>query len=1271
MNTKRLLRWTGALAMMAGVSLVGSCNGDSVSPDRTVSIARVAFPSPTDTVLVGDSLSLSLTVEDANGIPLTRSATWTSSDPLVATVSETGLVVGHDGGAVTIRATVGGISATKQIFVLERVAAVALQHGQTPDTLLMTDTLWLTVQLQDPHGKQLQRQVTWRSSDSAVATVGVTESAPPVVSRGPSLSTAGASPAASVVGGGRAFVLAMGPGAAVITATAEGMVDSTTVTVGEPVAAVELSVTASTIGLGTGLQIQARLHDRHQQQLHRRIAWTSSNPDVATVNGNGMVMAHGLGTCTVTATSENVSASATVNVVPAAGQLSVSPANISLRPRDTLRISATVLDAAGAPLGRRPAWASADTMVATVDSLGLITAVGAGTTTVTAQIDALSAPVGVAVVAPTPFMKVEPANALVVIGATVTYTATIYDTAGKALPAEPMVWSTDDPSIATIDGTGLATAKVPGRVTIVATGGGLRGTAFLTVAEPAVATITIEPATDSVLIGDVIDLVATARDAQGRALGGVPFGWSSDHSEIVAVNESGQATAIAEGVASIQAGFRSHSGTATITVFRHPSSVTVNPPQAQVRMGDHISMSAVLHDAGGNPQGGKVTWTTTDAAIATVSTSGVVTGVAEGSATIVASSGGKSDSARVVVTGAPPSTDEGLGNNLSVPVVFADGLGLTGLPVTVEGAPHYLNTGLRPAAAENLLVDALPYFYAGNVSDCAWPDGTRAYCQKGVNGWQAQWQDGSSAMQHATATWGDNILSQPLRTSSPVRVEVSLNDVTSGLLTGFNMQVVSGSGSTEQQGTDGHTSAMTPTIYTVVPHLVVSKIDTAGGHTTGDPVVDKSVIGSIGAEEGPGTFGAEVNVGGKIIYGYGLRVTEAGWYRVSFILEGSATNGTVTANRNVTIDAVTNTGSEESEGSGGGESGGAPTGDRPLPQVSSDGSTTWIDIYVGPAQGSGEGGGGTGGGDTGAGNNLSVPVTFAEGIGLGGLPVTVDGAPSYGNTGLRPVATGEPAVDALPFFPTSYNVSNCELTGMPYFCQGGGAVWQAQWLDASALPRRDAEVAWSDNLLTNHFNTHANVHIEVSLADLTTPAMQGFNMAVVSGEGSTELQGTNGTTAAFTPSVYTRGARLKIELLDSATHVPEYTVFDGGVWEAGDGPGQFATEVSMAGRVVYSYNLLVQSLVVPADVGHKYGWYRFTFSIDGSGPVTPNVRMTQMAGGGEEGTTEEGGGSGGSGSGGSGSGGIPSKNVPTFNAGAQSTSVEVWIAKGGGGGGGH
>lgn len=81
------------------------------------------------------------------------------------------------------------------------------------------------------------------------------------------------------------------------------------------------------------------------------------------------------------------------------------------------------------------------------------------------------------------------------------------------------------------------------------------------------------------------------------------------------------------------------------------ASVEVTPGTADRLVGETVQLTAVAKDASGATLGGrKFSWTTSSAQVATVNASGLVTGVADGTATITATSEGKSASATITVT---------------------------------------------------------------------------------------------------------------------------------------------------------------------------------------------------------------------------------------------------------------------------------------------------------------------------------------------------------------------------------------------------------------------------------------------------------------------------------------------------------------------------------------------------------------------------------------------------------------------------------------------
>ena len=172
-----------------------------------------------------------------------------------------------------------------------------------------------------------------------------------------------------------------------------------------------------------------------------------------------------------------------------------------------------------------------------------------------------------------------------------------------------------------------------------------------------VSSVTVTPATGSVVTGRTAQLSATPRDASGSALTGRTVSWSSGNTAIASVTGQGLVTGIAAGgPVTITATSEGISGTAAITVSNVPvANVAVAPPAATVIVGATTQLAATTTDAANNVLTGRtIGWTSSNVALATVSTSGLVTGVAAGGpVTITATSEGVSASAAVTVTLAP------------------------------------------------------------------------------------------------------------------------------------------------------------------------------------------------------------------------------------------------------------------------------------------------------------------------------------------------------------------------------------------------------------------------------------------------------------------------------------------------------------------------------------------------------------------------------------------------------------------------------------------
>lgn len=173
-----------------------------------------------------------------------------------------------------------------------------------------------------------------------------------------------------------------------------------------------------------------------------------------------------------------------------------------------------------------------------------------------------------------------------------------------------------------------------------------------------VASVAITPAGGTVFVGRTLQLAAAARDAAGATLAGRAIAWTSSADSIARVDANGLVTGAAAGSATITATSEGRSATATVAVQLVPvASVVVTPATANLRTGDTLRLSASARDESGAALAGRqVRWTSSSANVVTIdSVSGLLRATGQGSATITATSEGRSGTATVAVI-APVAT---------------------------------------------------------------------------------------------------------------------------------------------------------------------------------------------------------------------------------------------------------------------------------------------------------------------------------------------------------------------------------------------------------------------------------------------------------------------------------------------------------------------------------------------------------------------------------------------------------------------------------------
>ncbi|QBG45897.1 carbohydrate-binding protein [Verrucomicrobia bacterium S94] len=285
----------------------------------------------------------------------------------------------------------------------------------------------------------------------------------------------------------------------------------------------------------------------------------------------------------VTEFSQAPGRSATATEIPGSG-ISVSPSALSMPEQRTDSVRATITPANASD--KRIIWSSDNPAVASVDSLGMITAVSAGTATITATTEdgGYSDSSTVIVTEFVPFavekVAVHPSARVIRAGETASLTETVYPVNAAT---QAVVWASDNPAVATVDAAGVVTAVSEGTAIITATttDGGLTDSSTITVPPPvAVTGVSVSPASALIGVGESIQLTESVLPADAAD---PSVTWTSLHPAVATVDSSGLVTGIAAGsaqivVTTVDGGF---SATNEMTVFEPVAGGAVYTVEAE------------------------------------------------------------------------------------------------------------------------------------------------------------------------------------------------------------------------------------------------------------------------------------------------------------------------------------------------------------------------------------------------------------------------------------------------------------------------------------------------------------------------------------------------------------------------------------------------------------------------------------------------------------------------------------------------------------------
>ncbi|MEA4935465.1 MAG: Ig-like domain-containing protein [Paludibacter sp.] len=277
-----------------------------------------------------------------------------------------------------------------------------------------------------------------------------------------------------------------------------------------PVSSVTLDQSNVTIVIGSSLQLIATIAPSNA--TNKELIWNSSNTSVATVN-EGQIKALNIGTAIITVRSNdrNKTATCVITVVSEAigiTSISLDTPSLIIAEDSTLQLSATIEPSNAT--NKNIMWSSSDVYVAAVSSTGMITANNAGTATITATTEEgkKTAVCTVTVTRYAESITLNRTNTILVQNFTFQLSAII---APSDAAYKEVTWKSSDESIATVNSTGLVTARNPGRATISVNTNdrGKKATCIITVVSSSVLPVTSKTFTVN---GVTLDMIGVLGD---------------------------------------------------------------------------------------------------------------------------------------------------------------------------------------------------------------------------------------------------------------------------------------------------------------------------------------------------------------------------------------------------------------------------------------------------------------------------------------------------------------------------------------------------------------------------------------------------------------------------------------------------------------------------------------------------------------------------------------------------------------------------------------
>ena len=410
---------------------------------------------------------------------------------------------------------------------------------------------------------------------------------------------------------------------------------------------------STTLSVGQTQQFTATglYSDNSSRNLTNSVSWTSSNTSEVTISGSGLATSASVGSVTISALQANITGNATLTI-NSAGLISieVTPSAVSVASGAMFQFTAlgTFTDGSKKDITSAITWSSSNSAVASVDLNevpGLAKGLTPGTSIISAYIGALSSRATLTVNdAALVSISLAPEDPTLPLGTEQQITAQgTYSDQSTHDITHTVTWSSSDSDVVSVSGSGLATARAFGSVTVTASSGPIVATTTISASAAGLKSMTIRPGNAKIAQNTSQQFWAEGifSDGSTRNVTG-QVSWTSSNSNVAKMIGKGLAKATSPGATTITATMGSNSVSITLGVTDATIvAITVTPADRTIAPMTKAAFAAsgVFSDSTRQVITRDVVWTFSDTTVATV-LGNVGTAVGTGTTNISAAFGG-------------------------------------------------------------------------------------------------------------------------------------------------------------------------------------------------------------------------------------------------------------------------------------------------------------------------------------------------------------------------------------------------------------------------------------------------------------------------------------------------------------------------------------------------------------------------------------------------------------------------------------------------------